>query len=80
MISETEYLAPATSHDETKPASLIIFSSVKEISAEKRIRELEQGIPMHYETKIIQEPDEVVKEIARLTASSNELDTCTTSG
>lgn len=87
MISETEYLAPATSHDERKPASLIIFSSVKEIvehqqyvfetlwnksiSAEKRIRVLEQGITTHYETRIIEDPDEVVKEIARLTASSN---------
>ncbi|MDQ6865409.1 MAG: HAMP domain-containing histidine kinase, partial [Thermoproteota archaeon] len=96
MISETEYLAPATSHEETKPASLIIFSSLKEIvehqqyvfetlwnksiSAEKRIRELEQGITMHYETKIIEDPDEVVKEIARLTANSNVLLTCITSG
>jgi two-component system, OmpR family, sensor histidine kinase VicK len=96
MISETEYLAPATSHDETKPASLIIFSSVKEIvehqqyvfetlwnksiSAEKRIRVLEQGITTHYETRIIEDPDEIVKEIARLTASSNELYTCITSG
>src|SRR3989441_4324026 len=91
-----EYLEPATSHEETKPASLIIHSSVKEIvehqqyvfetlwnksiSAEKRIRELEQGITTHYETKIIEDPDEVVKEIARLTASSNELHTCLTSG
>ncbi len=96
MISETEYLAPATSGEGTKPASLIIFSSVKEIvehqqyvfetlwnksiSAEKRIRELEQGITTHYETKIIEDPDEIVKEIVRLTANSNELYTCLTSG
>src|SRR5215469_10491042 len=31
MISEIEYLAPATSHLETKLAALIIYSSVKEI-------------------------------------------------
>jgi two-component system sensor histidine kinase VicK len=31
MISECEYLAPATSHQEKKIASLIIYSSVKEI-------------------------------------------------
>ena len=96
MISETEYLAPATSDEGTKPASLIIFSSFKEIvehqqyvfetlwnksiSAEKRIRELEQGITTHYETKIIEDPDETVKEIVRLTANSNELYTCLTSG
>jgi len=31
MISEIEYLAPATSYLETKLATLIIYSSVKEI-------------------------------------------------
>ena len=31
MVSEMEYLAPATSYEETKPASLIIYSSVREI-------------------------------------------------
>src|SRR5436309_11525104 len=31
MISETEYLAPANALEETKPASLIIYSRVKEI-------------------------------------------------
>jgi two-component system, OmpR family, sensor histidine kinase VicK len=31
MISEIEYLAPATSHEETKLAALIIYSSVREI-------------------------------------------------
>jgi hypothetical protein len=31
MVSEMEYLAPATSHEERKLASLIIYSSVREI-------------------------------------------------
>ncbi|MFY9871185.1 MAG: hypothetical protein WAK17_15830, partial [Candidatus Nitrosopolaris sp.] len=31
MVSEIEYLAPATSHEETKLAPLIIYSSIKEI-------------------------------------------------
>src|SRR5262245_39987841 len=31
MVSDIEYLAPATSHEETKLSSLIIYSSVKEI-------------------------------------------------
>jgi hypothetical protein len=77
MVSEIEYLAPATSHEETKLSSLIIYSSVREIvehqqyvfetlwnksmSAEKRIRELKQGIITHYQTKVIEDPDEVVK-------------------
>jgi two-component system, OmpR family, sensor histidine kinase VicK len=96
MISEIEYLAPATSHQETRLATLIIYSSVREIvehqqyvfetlwnksmSAEKRIRELKQGITTHYETKIIEDPDNVVKEISRLIANSNEVYTCLTSG
>jgi two-component system, OmpR family, sensor histidine kinase VicK len=52
----------------------------KSISAEKRIRELKQGITTHYETKIIEDPDEIVKEISRVAANSNEFCTCLTSG
>jgi two-component system sensor histidine kinase VicK len=96
MISESEYLAPATSQLEKKIASLIIYSSVKEIvehqqyvfetlwnksiSAERRIIELDRGISTHYETKIIDNPDEIVRQIGLLTANSNELSTCLTSG
>jgi len=96
MISEIEYLAPATSHQETKLAALIIYSSVREIvehqqyvfetlwnksmSAERRIRELEEGVTVHYQTRMIESPDEVVKEISRQIANSNELCTCLTSG
>src|SRR5215813_6584633 len=96
MISEIEYLAPATSHQEAKLAALIIYSSVREIvehqqyvfetlwnkstSAEKRIRELEEGVTTHYETKVIKDPDEVIREISSLIANSNELSTCLTSG
>src|SRR5215467_4626681 len=76
MISEIEYLAPATSHQEAKLAALIIYSSVKEIvehqqyvfetlwnksmSAEKRMKELKDGIITHYRTKVIEDPDEVI--------------------
>jgi len=96
MISEIEYIAPATSHHEAKLAALIIYSSVKEIvehqqyvfetlwnksiSAEKRIRELEEGITTHYQTKVIEDPDDVVKAISSLVANSNELCVCLTSG
>ena len=52
----------------------------KSMSAEKRIRELKQGMTTHYETKIIEDPDEIVKEISRLAANSNEFCTCLTSG
>jgi two-component system, OmpR family, sensor histidine kinase VicK len=96
MVSEIEYLAPATSHEETKLAPLIIYSSIKEIvehqqyvfetlwnksmSADKRIRELKEGVTTHYQTKVIEDPDDAVKEISRMTANSNELCVCLTSG
>lgn len=51
----------------------------KTIPAEKRIQEIEEGIA-RYDTIIIDNPEEIIKEISALTASSNELDTCLTSG
>jgi signal transduction histidine kinase len=53
------------------------------ISAEQKIKEIEEGGEggvIRYRTRIIENPDEVIKEIGRLTASSNKLDTCLTSG
>jgi nitrogen-specific signal transduction histidine kinase len=94
-ISETGYLAPASFHEAGEPAAQIIYSNVKEliehqkyvfetlwsktIPAEQRIREIEEGI-VHCETVVIDNPDEIIKEIYSLTASSNQLDTCLTSG
>ena len=94
-ISETGYLPPATFHETGKPAAQIIYSNVKEliehqryifetlwsktISAEQRIREIEKGI-VRYETRIIDNSDEIIKEIDSLTANSNQLDICLTSG
>jgi signal transduction histidine kinase len=94
-ISETAYLAPATLHENRKPASQIIFSNVKEIvehqryvfdsfwsrsiSAEQRIREIEEGV-VHYKTRIIDNPDEIIKQISSLTIDSKELSTCLTPG
>src|ERR671918_894081 len=94
-ISDTGYLAPATFHEAGKPGAQIIYSNVKEviehqkyvfetlwsktIPADKRIREIEEGI-IRYETVIIDNSDEIIKEIYSLTASSKQLDTCLTSG
>ena len=50
------------------------------MSAERRIRELKDGITTHYQTKVIEDPYNVVKEISRLIAGSNEINTCLTSG
>ena len=95
MISETEYLAPVILYEEGKIASQIIYSNVKEvveqqqyifdtfwaksIPAEQKIKEIEEGI-IHYGTRAIENSDEIIKEISRITASSNKLDTCLNSG
>ena len=95
MLSESEYLAPTTSHDKIEPADMIIFSNVKEIvehqqyvfdtfwskaiGAEQKIKEIEEGTN-HYETSIIDDPEEIIKEISRLAASSNKLSICLTPG
>ena len=94
-VSENEYVAPATFHHKGKPASHIIYSNVKEIvdhqqyvfesfwtravPAQQRIKEIEEGV-IHYQTKIVDNPDEIIKEISKLTADSNELDTCMAPG
>ncbi len=94
-VSESEYMA-TTILEESKPLTEVIYSNVKEvveqgqyifdtlwrsaISAEKKIKEIEEGVTTRYETRMIENPDEVIKEIGRLIASSNKLDTCLTSG
>ena len=88
-------LLPPLLHEAGEPAAQIIYSNVKEliehqkyvfetlwsktIPAEQRIREIEEGV-VHYETVIIDNSDEIIREIYSLTASSNQLDTCLTSG
>jgi two-component system, OmpR family, sensor histidine kinase VicK len=94
-VSENEYVAPATFHHKGKPASHIIYSNVKEIvdhqqyvfesfwtravPAQQRIKEIEEGV-IHYQTKIVDNPDEIIKEISKLTADSDQLDTCLAPG
>jgi len=94
-ISETAYLAPATFHEKGKPAAQIIYSNIKEvvehqryvfdsfwsraIPAVERIREIQEGT-VRYQTRIIENPDEIIRQIGRLTASSNELSTCISPG
>jgi two-component system sensor histidine kinase VicK len=94
-ITETAYIAPATFHEKGEPAAQIIYSNVREvvehqlyvfdsfwsraIPAEERIREIQEG-KVRYQTRIIENPDEIIRQISRLTASSNELSTCMSSG
>jgi len=53
----------------------------KSESAQKRFQEIEEGgATTRNETKIIQDANMIVQEISRLTANSNDLRTCLTSG
>src|SRR5262249_40679464 len=95
MLSEIEYLATINSSDNIKLADIIIFSNVKEIvehqqyvfrtfwdkaiPAEQKIREIEEGI-IHYDTRIINDSQQIIKEINYLIAGSNELYSCLTTG
>ena len=47
--------------------------------ARQIIKEMEEGT-VHYQTRIIENCEEIIKELGRLSAISNELDTCLTSG
>ena len=92
MISETEYLAPVILFEKGKIASQIICSNVKEIldqhqymfdtlwnkaiSAQQRIREIDEGIAP-IKTRILYEQDEIVKEIKLKNNSANKLSICT---
>lgn len=94
-VSEKEYVSPATVHEEGKPASHVVYSNVKEVveqgqylfetlwsktlPADQRIREIEKGV-IRYETVIVDNPQEIIKEISNLVANSSELATCLTSG
>jgi signal transduction histidine kinase len=92
LLNEKEYLGSITLKE---PRQQAIFTNVteiveqqqnifetlwnKSILAEKKIKEIEEGT-RHYETRLIEDPEEIVREISRLTASSNELCTCLTAG
>src|SRR5919202_1660384 len=92
LLNEKEYLGSITLKE---PHQQAIYSNVREIVqqqqnifdtlwnksvlAEKKIKEIEEGT-VHYETRLIEDAQEIVKEISRLTASSTELCTCLTAG
>jgi two-component system, OmpR family, sensor histidine kinase VicK len=92
MVSEKEYLAPVILFEKGKIASQIICSNVKEIldqhqymfdtlwnkaiSAQQRIREIEEGIAP-IKTRILYDQDEITKEIKHKNNSANKLSICT---
>lgn len=93
-VSESEYMA-TTVLQEAKPLTQVIYSSVKEvveqgqyifdtlwnaaIPAEKKIREIEDGIVPYY-TKVMDVPDSIIKELIRINESSHELSICAAAG
>jgi signal transduction histidine kinase len=91
MVSEKEYLAPASPSDKTKPASRLFYSNLKDIveqhqylfqvlwnrsiTTEERIKEIEEGI-MPVRTKILEDQEEIVNEIKRKNNAANKLSIC----
>jgi two-component system, OmpR family, sensor histidine kinase VicK len=94
-VSEMEYVSPAATHEKGKPASHVVYSNVQEVveqgqylfetlwnkavPAEQRIREIEEGVERH-ETLVIDNSEEIIRTISRLTADSTELATCLSPG
>ncbi|HZB99374.1 MAG TPA: hypothetical protein VE226_05125, partial [Nitrososphaeraceae archaeon] len=86
-ISETEYMA-TTVLKEAKPLTQVIYSNVREVveqgqyifdtlwntatPAEQKIREIEEGT-IHYESKVLENHDEIYKQIVHLAETSTEL-------
>ena len=95
MVSEREYLSPVVLNDSSGIASQIIYSSIHEIveqqtcifdslwnkaiEAEQKIREIEEGI-MPIRTRIIENQDEIIKEIKSKNNSASKLSVCSTFG
>jgi two-component system, OmpR family, sensor histidine kinase VicK len=92
LLNESEYLGSITM---SEPNQQAIHTNIREIveqqqnifetlwnkslHAEKRIKEIEEG-SVHFETRIIDDSQEIVKEFGRLIVSSSEFYTCLTSG
>jgi signal transduction histidine kinase len=95
MVSESEYLAPIVLFEKGKVASQIIYSNLKEIAehqqytfdsfwskaipAQEKIREIEEGVAT-IRTSLLEDQDEIIKEIKRLNNSANKLSICSVFG
>jgi signal transduction histidine kinase len=95
MVSESEYLAPIVLFEKGKVASQIIYSNLKEIAehqqytfdsfwskaipAQEKIREIEEGVAT-IRTSLLENQDEIIKEIKRLNNSANKLSICSVFG
>jgi len=92
MVSETEYLAPVILFEKGEIAPQAVYSNLKEVveqqqyifdsfwikamDAEERIKEIEEGRVIHYETKVLKNQEEIGNKIKELLDHSNELLVC----
>ncbi len=88
-------LAPIVLFEKGKVASQIIYSNLKEIvehqqytfdsfwskaiPAQEKIREIEEGVAT-IRTSLLEDQDEIIKEIKRLNNSANKLSSCSAFG
>jgi two-component system, OmpR family, sensor histidine kinase VicK len=95
MISESEYLAPAVLFEKGKAAARIFYSNVKElveeheymfdtlwnkaISAEQRIREIEEGVEP-IETKVLENKEQIFNHMKSVIENASERSVCSTIG
>ena len=96
MISEREYLAPLILFEKREIAPQAVYSNLKEvveqqqyifdnfwikaIDAEERIKEIEEGKVIRYETKVLKNQEEIGNKIKELLDHSNELLVCSSYG
>ncbi len=92
MVSESEYIAPLILIESGKIGYQAIYSNASEvaehqqyvfdnlwvnaISAEERMKDIEEGRSIHYETRILRNQDEIASRIKGLLENSNELLVC----
>ena len=96
MVSESEYIAPLILYEHGKIASQAIYSNIKQvveqeqyvfdnlwnkaILGDERIKEIEEGRAIRYETKILTNKEEIIDKIKESLETSNELLACSGSG
>ncbi|MDP9290611.1 MAG: hypothetical protein M3P08_20775, partial [Thermoproteota archaeon] len=96
MVSESEYVAPLILFEHGKVAPQAVCSNISEfveeqqyifdniwnkaIPAEERIKEIEEGRVIHYETKLFKYTEEIINKIKDAIETSNETLVCSQPG
>jgi len=95
MVSESEYIGPLILFEHGKIAPQAVYSNIGEvveqqqylfdnfwnqaIPAEERIKEIEEGV-IPVRTRLIENQDEIIKQLKHLNDSANKLSICSTFG